>query len=66
MTIRRSAIALLTVAILGGCASIGLGSGGGAPDRATFDTAGEELALLRLAEQVEAASREIPGLRLEW
>ena len=64
MTIRRSAIALLTVAVLGGCASIGLGSGG-APDRATVDTADEELALLRLAEQVEAASREIPGLRLE-
>ena len=65
MMIRRSAIALLAAAVLGGCASIAAGSGSVADDPVR-DQAAEELALLRLAEKVEAAATEIPGLRLEW
>ena len=65
MTIRRSAIALLAAAVLGGCASIAAGSGPMADDAAP-DQAAEELALLRLAEKVDAAAAEIPGLRLDW
>ena len=65
MMIRRYGFALLAAAALGGCASIGAGNGR-VVDGAAPDPAAEELALLRLAEKVEAAATEIPGLRIEW
>lgn len=65
MMIRRSALALFAAAALGGCASIAAGNGP-TPADAVPDQAAEELALLRLAEKVDAAAAEVPGLQLEW
>jgi hypothetical protein len=55
-TIARCFAALVLVASIGGCASIGARTER-VVDRASSVGASEELALLRLAEKVDAAAR---------
>jgi hypothetical protein len=56
MSIARCLTAFLVVALIGGCASVGAGAGMRVAADPTAITAAEEIALLRLAEKVEAAS----------
>ena len=57
MSIARCLTVLLVAASIGGCASIGTANGRGA-EATGFAGADEELALLRLADKVEAAALE--------
>jgi hypothetical protein len=57
MSIARCLTALLVVAALGGCASIGVGATGAIRGSEPMSAA-EELALLRLADKVERAALE--------
>ena len=59
MSIARCLTALLVVALIGGCASVGMGAGREA-DETPSTGAQDELALLRLAEKVEAAGLGSP------
>ena len=59
MSIARCLTALVVAASIGGCASVGLGAGRVADETPSID-AQEELALLRLAEKVEAAALASP------
>lgn len=59
MTIARCFTALLVAASIGGCASIGAGAGRVADESRSIG-AEEDLALLRLAEKVEAAALASP------
>ena len=55
MSIARCLIALFVVAFIGGCASVGIGARRAA-DETPSTGAQDQLALLRLAEKVEAAA----------
>ena len=59
MSIARCLIALFVVALIGGCASVGVGARPVAEETPSTG-AQDELALLRLAEKVEAAALASP------
>jgi uncharacterized protein YceK len=59
MSIARCVVALLVVALIGGCASVRVGASRAADETSSIG-AQEELALLRLAEKVEAAGLAFP------
>jgi hypothetical protein len=65
MSIARCLFALVIAAVLGGCASVGAGAMHGA-DVSGPISAAEEVALLRLAEKVEAAAVAAPAPVLRW